>query len=49
MLGRLIINESPNKNQFEFNIEHLSKGNVLLINAVLDNDKTIFKKVIILK
>jgi len=49
MLGKLIINESPNKNQFEFNIEHLSKGNVLLINAVLDNDKTIFKKVIILK
>ena len=48
MLGKLIIDESPNESQFHSNIHHISKGTVLLINVVLDNDETIVKKVIII-
>ena len=48
MLGKLIIDESPNESQFNSNIHHISKGTVLLINAELDNNEVIFKKFILI-
>jgi len=48
MLGKLIIKKSPNKNEFKVNAENINKGTVLLINAELDNNEVISKKVILI-
>jgi len=47
MLGKLIIDESPNKSQFDSNIHNIRKGTVLLIKAVLDNNEVLTKKIIL--
>jgi hypothetical protein len=47
MLGKLIIDESPNESQFDSNIHHIRKGTVLLIKAVLDNNEVLTKKIIL--
>lgn len=47
-LGKLIIDESPNESLFDSNIQHISRGTILLINAELDNNEVISKKIILI-
>lgn len=46
MLGRLLINDTPNKSDFSINSSIVSDGSVLIVNATLDNGAQVSKKVI---
>ena len=46
LLGRMLINEMPNKQSFELNTANIKIGTVLLIEAVLENGATVNKKTI---
>lgn len=46
MLGRMLIDSKPNKQDFYLDSDNVKKGSVLIINAVLDNGSRISKKII---
>ena len=46
MLGRILIDSKPNKQDFYIKSNNVKKGSVLIINAVLDNGSMISKKII---
>jgi hypothetical protein len=46
ILGKLLINANPEKEEFELNTSHFSSGNILIINALLEDGSRINKKII---
>ena len=46
MLGRILIDSKPNKQDFFLNSNNVKKGSVLIIHAVLENGSAISKKII---
>tara|TARA_R110002073_G_scaffold57778_4_gene146747 strand:- start:164675 stop:167311 length:2637 start_codon:yes stop_codon:yes gene_type:complete len=48
ILGKSIFSMNPNKSNSSINTQNIAKGTVLLINARLENNQSISKKVIIL-
>lgn len=46
MLGRILIDSKPNKQDFYLKSNNVKKGSVLIINAVLENGSIISKKII---
>ncbi len=46
MLGRLLINNKPNKNEVTINTQRIKKGTVLLLNITFENGVEISKKAI---
>lgn len=47
LLGKLITEKTPNKNQTKVNVQSISKGTVLLVNVILDNNQTLKKNILI--
>lgn len=48
-LGKLIIDNSPQKDQYILNKEYINNGTVLLIKAELENNEKLTKKIIMIK
>jgi hypothetical protein len=48
-LGKLIIDNTPQKDQYIINKEYINNGTVLLINAELENNEKLSKKLILIK
>ena len=46
MLGRLLLENKPNESDFYLNTQSISKGTVLILNAVLENGAEVSKKAI---
>ena len=46
ILGKMLINSNPGKEEFDLSTNHLSPGNILIINATLEDGSKINKKII---
>ena len=46
LLGRMLIQENPNKKSFQLNAENIKNGTILLIEATLENGSVVSKKTI---
>ena len=46
MLGRILINENPDKESFYLKTDNVKSGTVLLIEATLENGSVVNKKTI---
>jgi len=46
ILGKMLLNSNPKKEEFELQTNHFTPGNILIINAIMQDGSVISKKII---